>query len=110
LQLESRAPSSSLKLVEDILGIIELLRLNLYAFLLNLLQDGQQILLDLLLNSLLQLLLHLLAIFEPLELLVGALDDLVTYDCLHSLINGCLQGCDVDLFGTEKLKQGFLLL
>lgn len=56
---------ASLHLVEYVLGIIELLGLNLYSLLLYLLKDCQQILFNLFADSLLKLLLNFLAVFKP---------------------------------------------
>ena len=83
--------SRSLELVEDVLGIVERLRLNQDTLLLYLLQDGQQVLLHLLLDSLLKLSFHFLAVFEPFQLFLSPLDDLFLDQVFNSLVDCRLQ-------------------
>ena len=80
------------------------------AFLLNLLQDGEQVLLDLLLDSRLKLALHFLAVLEPLELLLSFLDYILTHEGLLGLLNSRLQKSYVDLLCSKEISHSFLLL
>ena len=100
----------SLELVKDVLGIVKRLWFDQYAFLVNLLQDCKQVLLDLLLDSLLKLCFNILTILEPLQLLIATLYDLIFDKILYSLVNSSLQSSQVNLLLTEQLKQSLLLL
>lgn len=100
----------SFKFGQQVLGVVEHLGVNSNALAFNPLKHTRDVFLVLFLDSLLQETLHFLAVLEPLQLLGGTLDDILTHPHFNCAVYGCLQLVDVDLLQRKHAFQGVFTL
>ena len=100
--------ATSLKLCHDILGVCDSLGFDKDIFPLNLVQNCLDVLFNLFGDCSRKLLLNLLAVLQPSQLLITAVDHILFDLGLRSCVNRTLKGVQVDLLLGKQVDQSLL--
>lgn len=100
--------ATSLKLCHDILGVCDSLGFDKDIFPLDLVQNCLDVLFNLFGDCSRKLLLNLLAVLQPSQLLITAVDHILFDLGLRSCVNRTLKGVQVDLLLGKQVNQSLL--
>lgn len=100
--------ATSLKLCHDILGVCDSLGFDKDIFPLDLVQNCLDVLFNLFGDCSRKLLLNLLAVLQPSQLLITAVDHILFDLGLRSCVNRTLKGVQVDLLLGKQVDQSLL--